>query len=611
MFNISTISSCSSIPLMSRPPLIVRQLHGLHYVPHQFSRAEACKRFVENDKARLFAPVYKETTQPVLHISNVEPLRKTLVPMYRFQAETHASVYKGEFGIERIVNYWVSDGKGGGYTATQIVIDWHPISGIIPGRRYAPEEKAMSIYGGFTWPSHLIEKALRRRPIGQLKPFDEASVESDIFVDPFLKRAAIAHEIAQERIRALEIKRACENISTQTGYYHTRVNRIKIVYNSFQASSLLLPAYVLQFPGTPPRVMSAFGDKVKIAGAGSLSISKCMSAGMAAASILSLIIPGALPIRLGTIVVGAAVSGLWASYGPTVRQAWQKKRLAAERENNESVAESNADKSRREATEKFQPQTAEIEGLDPALLELVGLDPAEPVTEEKLQAAFHQRVKQIHPDRQPGSSKQTQAVIHARDRLLADLRRGKRHYSHATQVKEPPRSTAHPRAGELITAVLDEKNYSKALALIKQEVPVDGHDEGENTLLTEAAKQGDIKAIRFAIENKASPDTSCDCPFHRTALHYAVANGHVEAVKVLLELGANPNLINSHGQTPLDLAKTDELKHLLQSYGGVANHASIWRKLRGFLIGYSSNDRTILLTDSKKEKAIPLPPSQK
>ncbi|MFH1125516.1 MAG: ankyrin repeat domain-containing protein, partial [Candidatus Altiarchaeota archaeon] len=40
-----------------------------------------------------------------------------------------------------------------------------------------------------------------------------------------------------------------------------------------------------------------------------------------------------------------------------------------------------------------------------------------------------------------------------------------------------------------------------------------------------------------------------------TALIYAAKRGHVKAVKVLLELGANPDHANSYGWTPLQCAK--------------------------------------------------------
>ena len=55
-----------------------------------------------------------------------------------------------------------------------------------------------------------------------------------------------------------------------------------------------------------------------------------------------------------------------------------------------------------------------------------------------------------------------------------------------------------------------------------------------------------------------------------TALHRAVANGDKELVKVLLAGGACVNSKNKCGDTPLDLAQTEEMKELLRSHGAVS-----------------------------------------
>jgi ankyrin repeat protein len=46
-------------------------------------------------------------------------------------------------------------------------------------------------------------------------------------------------------------------------------------------------------------------------------------------------------------------------------------------------------------------------------------------------------------------------------------------------------------------------------------------------------------------------DTSC---WGQTALHDAAGQGHVECVRSLLPASANPNILNSHGHTPLSQA---------------------------------------------------------
>ncbi|MCC6696353.1 MAG: ankyrin repeat domain-containing protein [Candidatus Hydrogenedentes bacterium] len=57
-----------------------------------------------------------------------------------------------------------------------------------------------------------------------------------------------------------------------------------------------------------------------------------------------------------------------------------------------------------------------------------------------------------------------------------------------------------------------------------------------------------------------------------TLLHFAAAAGRVDVVKLLLDKGADPNVANYDGETPLDLAEevkaSQEIRDLLQGAGG-------------------------------------------
>lgn len=133
--------------------------------------------------------------------------------------------------------------------------------------------------------------------------------------------------------------------------------------------------------------------------------------------------------------------------------------------------------------------------------------------------------------------------------------------------------TSYPdrRARYLIEAVR-EGNFREARELVES-LDVNSHDSGENTALTDACSRGDLKAVKFLVsELGASPYSSCDCPDHKTPIHYASEGGHSDIIKYFIESKFEVNVLDKNGLTPLDVARNNTIRSLLNTKGAKHGH---------------------------------------
>jgi len=71
--------------------------------------------------------------------------------------------------------------------------------------------------------------------------------------------------------------------------------------------------------------------------------------------------------------------------------------------------------------------------------------------------------------------------------------------------------------------------------------------------LHSAASAGDAERVRELLKKGADPNVRDE--YGNTPLHVAAYEGHVDVVRLLLEHGADPTVKNKDGDTPLDLAR--------------------------------------------------------
>jgi ankyrin repeat protein len=90
---------------------------------------------------------------------------------------------------------------------------------------------------------------------------------------------------------------------------------------------------------------------------------------------------------------------------------------------------------------------------------------------------------------------------------------------------------------------------------------------GNPTSFRQAAADGNIKTVKSGLSS--SVDINSQDPKNGyTALHLASSNDHKAIIKLLVENGAEINILNLRGQTPLDLSSTESTDRFLRKNGG-------------------------------------------
>ena len=98
--------------------------------------------------------------------------------------------------------------------------------------------------------------------------------------------------------------------------------------------------------------------------------------------------------------------------------------------------------------------------------------------------------------------------------------------------------------------------------LASQTKPREGNKDNWTPLMAMASK-GNEQAVSMLL--KANANINAQDVYGDSALIEAATKGRTQIVQMLLEAGANPNLANSKGETAHTVAKTSEIKQLLEA----------------------------------------------
>ncbi len=85
-----------------------------------------------------------------------------------------------------------------------------------------------------------------------------------------------------------------------------------------------------------------------------------------------------------------------------------------------------------------------------------------------------------------------------------------------------------------------------------------------NTPLHIAALNDSSEVVTILLENGANINIYNDYTIGKTPLHLAVMNNSINSIKILLDKGADTNIKDNEGNTPIDLAQTEEVHKLLR-----------------------------------------------
>lgn len=117
-------------------------------------------------------------------------------------------------------------------------------------------------------------------------------------------------------------------------------------------------------------------------------------------------------------------------------------------------------------------------------------------------------------------------------------------------------------------------NMDEILAYFSSSLTIEQRDKSKNNPINDydkdglgaihwASDRGHHKILEILLQNGANVNL-IDTDSGQTALHYAISCGHLDCIKTLLQNGANPNITDSDDVTCIDLANESEDPNIIE-----------------------------------------------
>ena len=139
------------------------------------------------------------------------------------------------------------------------------------------------------------------------------------------------------------------------------------------------------------------------------------------------------------------------------------------------------------------------------------------------------------------------------------------------------------------------KNYNK-IDILRRE---------NSRLLLDGAEKGDLRKVKYALNNYADINAKDDDVKGWTALHYASLYDHIEIVELLLREGANVNATDEWDQTALHHASSQghpEVVKLLLAAGADVNAKNLWDRTALHNASYNGDLNVVEMLLEKRAK---------